>query len=152
FDHCSPIGAMRAIERLIELLGLRRAPGERAVKTINLVGHSMGGAALFFLDEAHWRYAEVTRIAIAPALLLKDETQRAFYTTLGLGIGLVGRLRALEVVDHAVSPAVLDTLADGATQDVKDEHARIYELTPKSVTARTFAAMGVISTYPAPHQ
>ena len=151
FEHCSPIAAMRAIERWLDLLAIRRQPGEPKPKAINLVGHSMGGAALFFLQESNWRHGEVSRLAIAPALLLHDEMHRTFYTTLGLGIGLVGRLRALEVIDHVVSPSVLEVLADGATQQVKDEHARIYDVTPKSVTSRTFVAMGVIRQHPEAH-
>ncbi len=150
--HCNPIGAMRAVESWFELLKLRRQPGERQLKTVNFVGHSMGGAALFFLDETKWRLGEQTRTALAPALLLHDEMHRTFYTTLGLGIGLVGRLRFLEIVDDIVSPAVIDILADGATERVKAEHTRIYAETPKSVTARTFAAMGVIDQHPEPRQ
>jgi pimeloyl-ACP methyl ester carboxylesterase len=151
FDHCSPIGAMRAIERWVAILGLRRRPGESNFKTINFVGHSMGGAALYFLNETQYGVGEQTRIAIAPALLLHDEAHRAFYTTLGLGIGLVGRVRALEIIEHAVAPTVVETLADGATNYVKEEHARVYRVTPRSVTARTFAAMGVISEHPVAH-
>lgn len=152
FGRCSPIGAMHAAERWFSLLGLRRQPGERHLKTVNFVGHSMGGAALFFLREEDWRLGEMTRLALAPALLLHDDMHRAFYTTLGLGIGLVGRIRALEVVESLVKPGVLDALTDGATQPVIDEHARIYESTPRSITARTFAAMGVIQEHPTPHK
>ncbi|HVO43963.1 MAG TPA: alpha/beta hydrolase [Aggregatilineales bacterium] len=151
FEHCSPIGAMRAIERWLDVLKLRREPGERHFRTINFVGHSMGGAALFFLNETRFGLGEQTRTAIAPALLLRDEAHRAFYTTLGLGIGLVGRLRALDVIDHALAPTVLEVLTDGATDYVRDEHGHVYEATPKSVTARTFAAMGVITEYPQAH-
>ncbi len=149
-NQCNPIAAMRAVERWLDLLRLRRQAGDRHSKVVTFVGHSMGGAALFFLDETQWGVGEQTRLAIAPALLLHDETHRAFYTTLGLGIGLVGRLRLLEVIDDLVSPTVLEILTDGATQAVKDEHGRIYATTPKSVTARTFAAMGVIDEHPQP--
>src|SRR5258708_30259926 len=143
-NQCNPIAAMRAVEHWLDLLRLRRQVGEGHSKVVNFVGHSMGAAALFFLNETKWNIGEQTRLAIAPALLLHDETHRAFYTTLGLGIGLVGRLRLLEVIDDLVSPSILEILADGATQAVKDEHPRVYEITPKSVTARTFAAMGMI--------
>jgi hypothetical protein len=149
---CNPVAAMRAIERWLDLLKLRRQPGERKLKTVNFVGHSMGGAALFFLDESRWVVGEQTRTAVSPALLLHDETHRAFYTALGLGIGLVGRLRFLEIIDSFVSPSIVEVLADGATQYVKDEHARIYAETPKSITARTFAAMGVIEAHPPAHR
>jgi pimeloyl-ACP methyl ester carboxylesterase len=152
YHVCNPIAAMRSIERWLELLHLRRQAGERKLKTVNFVGHSMGGAALFFLDEPQWRLGEQTRTAIAPALLLHDDTHRAFYTTLGLGIGLVGRLRILDFIDDLVSPSILEVLAEGATQRVKDEHARVYDETPKSITARTFAAMGIIDEHPPAHR
>src|SRR5205814_1302362 len=109
----------------------------------------MGGAALFFLDVTKWGVAEQTRTAIAPALLLHDDLHRAFYTTLGLGIGLVGRLRFLEGIGDLVSPQMIQVLAEGATEVVKQEHARIYAVTPKLITARTFAAMGIIEEHPA---
>ncbi len=151
FHECNPAGAMLVIEHWFDLLNLRRQPGDPRPKTINFVGHSMGGAALFFLNEARYRMGEQTRLAIAPALLLEDEGRRAFYTTLGLGIGLVGRLQFLEVIDRVVSPRVIDILCEGATEAVKEEHTRVYAATPKSVTARTFAAMGVIHDYPQAH-
>jgi pimeloyl-ACP methyl ester carboxylesterase len=148
FAHCSPIAAMRAVERWVELLGLRRQRGDPTPKTVTFVGHSMGGAALFFAEEANWRLGELTRLAIAPALLLHDEVHRAFYTTLGLGIALVGRLQFLETIEGIVSPRILDVLTAGASDAVIDEHRRIYETTPRSVTARTFAAMGTIKQHP----
>jgi len=149
---CGPNAAMRAAERWFDLLNLRRPLGALQAKTVNWIGHSMGGAALFFIDEAHWRLGEMTRTALAPALLIHDETHRTFYTALGLGIGLVGRIHALEVIDQVVSPNILDVLAEGATALVKAEHARIYDTTPKGVTARTFAAMGTITDHPQPHR
>lgn len=148
YDECSPVGAMRALENWFAILKLRRQLGDPKPKTVNFVGHSMGGAALFFLNEADWRMGEQTRTALAPALLLHDEIGRNFFTTLGLGIGLVGRLQFLETVERLVSPLVLDTLTDGASQAVKDEHGRIYQATLRSVTARTLAAMGTIKDHP----
>jgi pimeloyl-ACP methyl ester carboxylesterase len=148
FEECSPPGAMFAIERWFDLLGLKR----ESPCVYNFVGHSMGGAALFFLNESKWNKSKVTRIAIAPALLLEDQTHRAFFQSLGLGIGLVGRLNILETIERLVSPRVLERLAEGATRAVLDEHMRIYSLAPRSVTARTFAAMGVIKDYPKAHE
>jgi pimeloyl-ACP methyl ester carboxylesterase len=151
FDICNPIAAMKVIERWLEMLKPRRQPGDPRLKTINYVGHSMGGAALFFVDESQYRLGEQTRLAIAPALLLDDQANRTFFTTLGLGIGLVGRLRILEVIDDLISPSVLEALAEGATDFVKEIHANIYENTPKSVTARVLAAMGVLKQHPTAH-
>jgi hypothetical protein len=152
FDRCSPVAAMEVVERWIELLGLRRAPGDPRPKTVNFVGHSMGGAALFFLDESRWRLGEQTRTALAPALLLHDDTHRAFYDTLGLGIGLVGRIGVFEVIEQRIKPRILEVLTDGATDGVRAEHLRVYNTTAHGVIARTLAAMGVIRTHPAPHR
>lgn len=151
YEECSPPGAMRALEAWLDTLKVRRQLGDPRPRTVNFVGHSMGGAALFFLDDARWRLGEQTRTAVAPALLLHDDIGRAFYTTLGLGIGLVGRLQFLEAVERLVSPQVLETLTAGATPRVKEEHRRIYAATPRSVTARTLAAMGTIKDHPMTH-
>jgi pimeloyl-ACP methyl ester carboxylesterase len=150
--QCSPVAAMHAVERWLEVLKLRRQPGDPRLKTINFIGHSMGGAALFFLREAAWRFGETTRLAIAPALLLHDDLHRAFFTALGLGIGLVGRIKGLQILENVVSPQVIETLAEGATEHVKEIHAHIYDDTPRSVTARTFTAMGLITEHPEPHK
>jgi pimeloyl-ACP methyl ester carboxylesterase len=148
FAHCSPIGAMRAAERWIELLGLRTHRGDPTPKTINLIGHSMGGAALFFAQESNWRLGELTRLAIAPALLLHDDVRRTFYTALGRGMDLGGRSPVLERIEDIVSPRIIEVLAAGASQAVIREHHRIFKSTPRSVTARTLAAMGTIKEHP----
>jgi pimeloyl-ACP methyl ester carboxylesterase len=152
YDECSPVAAMKVIEGVIELLAIRRQIGDPRPKTVNFIGHSMGGAALFFIDESRWRLGELTRTAIAPALLLHDDLGRAFFTTLGFGIGLVGRLTFLEAVERLVSPRVLETLTEGASEAVRAEHDRIYKATPRSVTARTLAAMGTIKDHPMPRK
>ncbi len=151
-EQCSPVAAMHALENWFDLLGLRRADGERKPKTINFVGHSMGGAAMFFLRESRWRYAEQTRLALAPALLLHDELHKAFFDTVGLGVGLVARLNFLETIENTISHPMMDTLTEGATQAVQREHIRIYKSTPKAVTARAMAAMGTLHLHPEPHR
>ena len=144
-ETCNPPAAMRAVERLIDLLRIRRQPGDPQPRVIHFVGHSMGGAALFYLNPVFWRVGEETRYAIAPALLLEDDLHRAFYTALGLGIGLINRVRALELVERAVKPNVVDALCAGATDFVRRAHVRQYDETPRGVTARTFAAMGMLN-------
>jgi len=84
----------------------------------------------------------VTRFAVAPALLLEDDTHRAFYQTLGLGIGLLQHLPVLEVVERFVKPSVLRTLASGASNEVKEIHDFQYNDTPRGITGATFMAMG----------
>lgn len=141
-DICNPPAAMQTIQQWIDMVKLRRQPGETTTKVINFVGHSMGGATLFYLDPMQWRYGEVTCYALAPALLLEDEMHRAFYTTLGLGINVVHRMRAFEFVERFVKPTVIRTLCAGASDYVKETHAFQYGVTPRGVTGATFMAMG----------
>ncbi len=150
-EECNPVAAMHAAECWFDLLGLRRATGEPRPKVVNFVGHSMGGAALFFLDESRWRYGEQTRVALAPALLLRDEMHRVFFNTIGFGVGLVARMGFLEEVENVVSWRAIEVLTDGATKAVYDEHIRVYETTAKSVTARAWVAMGVLHQKPQAH-
>ncbi len=148
FAHCSPIGAMRAAERWIELLGLQREHDHPTPQTISLVGHSMGGAALFFAQESNWRPGELTRLAIAPALFLHDDMHRAFCAALSQGIELSGRSQVMATFEGIAEPRFLEVMTAGASQAVVQEHHRIYESTPRSVTARTIAAMGKITEHP----
>src|SRR6185503_12136389 len=69
-DKCDPPANMRAIELWLDALGLRPSRSAENRRPILLVGHSMGGATLFFLNENRWVKGEVGRIALAPALLL----------------------------------------------------------------------------------
>lgn len=141
-DICNPPAAMRTLKKFIDLIKIRRQPGQVGNKVINLVGHSMGGATLFYMNPMQWNYGEVTRFAVAPALLLEDESHRAFYQTLGLGIGILQRLPVLEVVERFVKPSVLRTLASGASEKVKQIHDVQYNETPRGITGATFMAMG----------
>jgi pimeloyl-ACP methyl ester carboxylesterase len=139
---CNPPAAMRALEAWVDVVKIRRQPGERAPKVINFVGHSMGGATLFYLNPINWRFGEETRYALAPALLLHDQMHRRFYTTLGFGIGLVDRIRAFRPIEQAIKPELIDTLCAGSSDYVKQAHHVQYEATERSTTATTFTAMG----------
>jgi pimeloyl-ACP methyl ester carboxylesterase len=150
-DSCNPPAAMRTVQRFVDLLRLRRQPGETRTKVVNFVGHSMGGATLFYLNPMAWNYGEVTRTALAPALLLEDDTHRAFYQTLGLGIGILQRIPALEMLERAVKPSVLRTLASGATDEVKALHGQQYDATPRGITGATLMAMGRLKDYEIAH-
>ena len=151
-EMCNPPAAMRVIEGLIDLLRIRRRPGERDPKVINFVGHSMGGAALFYLNPINWRDGEETRLALAPALLLEDEVKRIFYTTLGLGIGLVNRIHLFEIIERAIKPGVIEALTVGATDFVRRLHADEYQRTPRGTTAATFMAMGLLNNREIPRR
>lgn len=141
-DICNPPAAMRTLKKFIDLIKIRRQPGQQGNKVINLVGHSMGGATLFYLHPMEWNFGEVTRFAVAPAILLEDESHRAFYQTLGLGIGILQHIPVLEVVERFVKPSVLRTLTSGASEAVKKIHDYQYNDTARGVTGATFMAMG----------
>lgn len=146
-DACNPPAAMQVLQLWIDLIKIRRQPGQTQQKVIHLIGHSMGAAMLFYLNPILWNFGEVTRLALAPALLLEDESYRLFYTTLGVGIGILQRLPILEIVERFIKPGMLSVLAAGASNFVKDLHSRQYSATPRGVTGATFMAMGRLNNY-----
>jgi pimeloyl-ACP methyl ester carboxylesterase len=151
-EDCNPPAAMKVIEKWIDFLKIRRLPGDPNPKVINFVGHSMGGAALFYLDPMRWRYGEETRYSLAPALLLDDELHRAFFTTLGIGISIVNRIRAFELIERAIKPNMIETLCSGASEFVKQAHSLQYDQTPRGITASTFTAMGLLANREIPRK
>ncbi len=141
-DSCNPPAAMHTLQDWVELMHLRRQPGQRERKVLNFVGHSMGGATLFYMDPLRWNFGESTRYALAPALLLEDDMHRAFYSTLGFGIGILQRLPVLEIVERFVKPTVVNTLCAGSSELVKELHRQQYDETARGITGATFLAMG----------
>lgn len=151
-ESCCPPAAMTTLEKLVNLLKLRRQPGQTRPKVINFVGHSMGGAALFYLNPINWRIGEETRYAVAPALLLNDSLHKAFYTTLGVGIGLVDRLRIFEPIERLIKPNMIDVLCGGSSEFVRDTHSVQYDETPRGITSSTFQAMGLLQNREIAHK
>lgn len=143
-EQCNPPAAMRTLQRFVDLMKLRRQSGDPKPKVINFVGHSMGGATLFYLNPILWNYGEVTRYGVAPALLLEDEVHQIFYATLGMGINILQRLPMLEFIERAIEPRMIDVLCNGASEFVKHEHDRQYKDTPRGTTGATFRAMGLL--------
>ncbi len=144
-EACDPVANVAAVERWIELLGLRSSRrAARRWRIITLVGHSMSGAALFHLDEPGWRQYEVARLAIAPALLVNDTLRKSFYKALGLGIWAGSTVDMLGWLKTRLAPSIVETLIGAASQAVKTEHVRTFNSTPKGVLAQTFFAMGVV--------
>lgn len=150
-ESCCPPSAMSTLQRLIDALRIRRQPGDPQRKVINFVGHSMGGAALFYLNPLRWDMGEETRYAIAPALLLNDSTHRAFFNAMGLGISIVDRLRIFEPIENIVKPNMVNTVCEGSTLFVKDIHSRQYDETPRGTTSATFRAMGLLQNWEIAH-
>ena len=140
---CDPAADMAAVERWIEILGLRSSQrATRRLRVVTLVGHSMSGAALFYLDEARWRPHEVGRVAVAPALLINDGMRKSFYKALGVGIWAGSATETLGWLKTRLAPSIVEMLIGAASQVVKAEHVRLFNTTPKGVLAQTFFAMG----------
>ena len=137
-DQCSPQANMRALEKWLSTLKLL---GSRREYPTVFVGHSMGGATLFYLNERLWSGRTVGRYAVAPALLLNDLTKKSFYRTLGAGI-FAGNLLSLDKLQNQFAPFVINQLIAGASKAVQAEHKRIFKKTHKQTIARTFDAMG----------
>ncbi len=143
-SQCDPPALMEALRRWLALLQLR-APAGGHVRPFIFVGHSMGGAALFFMEPADWLPGELGRIATAPALLMNDRARQRFYRTLGAGIRFSGWSDlANRVAEDIIAPRVIEALAGGASEAVRAEHHRIFRETPEGVIARTFEAMGLL--------
>lgn len=147
--HCDPPAVMAAVEAWLELIGLRIPAGDGRgkvpVRPVVLVGHSMGGAALFFASEDAWHPDELGRIAAAPALLLNDRMRQRFYRALGTGIQLSGWNDFTDrLTTSLIAPRIIDTLTQWGSRAVRAEHYRIYRETPERVVARTCAAMGLL--------
>jgi pimeloyl-ACP methyl ester carboxylesterase len=140
---CDPAADMAAVERWIRLLGLRSSPrATRRLRIITLVGHSMSGAALFYLNESRWREHEVGRLALAPALLINDTMRKSFYKALGVGIWAGSAADTLGWLKTRLAPSIVEMLIGEASRAVKAEHVRMFNETPKGVLAQTFFAMG----------
>lgn len=138
--QCNPEGCMRAVEKWIETMRLRGRAGMKRVFTF--VGHSMGGAALFYMDDRKWPENGYARCAVAPALLCNDTLRQGFYIGLGLGIGVGLQYALLAKLKEKLAPWLIKELIGGASEAVKAEHLRIFEKTSKGTLAQTFYALG----------
>jgi pimeloyl-ACP methyl ester carboxylesterase len=152
-EDCDPSANMIAIQRWIDLLGLRSSTrATRRLRVITLVGHSMSGATLFYLNESQWREYEVARLAIAPALLVNDSLRKSFYKALGVGIWAGSTGDMLGWLKTKLAPSIVEMLIGEASRAVKAEHTRIFNTTPNGVLAQTFFAMGAVPRQVKPRQ
>ncbi len=151
-DSCCPPSAMSTVERWVNTLKIRRQPGDSNRKTINFVGHSMGGAALFYLNPMQWDIGEETRYALSPALLLNDTVHRAFFNAMGIGISIVDKLRIFESVENLIKPNMVNAVCEGSSNFVKQAHTAQYDETPRATTSATFRAMGLLHNWEIAHK
>ncbi len=146
-EHCSPAGLMTAVERWMNAINLWPTSPEREKRPFYLfVGHSMGGAALFYKTEVGWHNEAYGLYALAPALLCNDTQRQTFYKTLGMGI----RLPSFTAVKNMLAPRIIDILAAGSSAAVKEEHLNVFSQTPFGTLAQTFYVMG--ATYSKPQR
>jgi len=143
---CGPHGTMQAVERWLDLLKIHRSGPQRQIFTF--VGHSMSGAALFHKEIRGWEENRYNLLALAPAMLHKDTVKKAFYRTMGRGIGTGLQYKFLDRFKDRLAMPIIEILAANASRFVKKEHARIFERTAKGTLARTFFALGLAAETP----
>jgi len=152
-EACDPAANMATIEHWIKLLGLRSSPrAAHRLRVVTLVGHSMSGATLFYLNESRLRRDEVARLAIAPALLVNDALRKSFYKALGVSIWAGSTGDMLGWLKARLAPSVVKMLIGASSRAVKAEHVRIFNATSNGVLAQTLFAMGAIPRQVKPHR
>jgi pimeloyl-ACP methyl ester carboxylesterase len=141
-DQCGPAAIMQSIIHWVNLLGLRSSPRARQRRrVITFVGHSMGGAALFYFDASQqdWHKNEVSRFAVAPALLIENGLRQEFYRTLGVAPNLD---RAVDEPRTQRMSRVVERLTRGASDLTRAEHMRVLEVSSKGTLIQTLYGMG----------
>jgi pimeloyl-ACP methyl ester carboxylesterase len=139
-EQCHPSAVMQTVIDWIELLGLRSsARARRRRRVITFVGHSMGGAALFYMAEQGWHENEFARCAVAPALLVQDDVRQDFYHALGVGSW---DKKPVDEFKSSLDPRVVLELLGAVDETTRTEHLRVFETTPRGILAQTFYSMG----------
>lgn len=138
--QCHPEACMRAVEKWIETMRLKGREGTK--RTFTFVGHSMGGAALFYMNDKDWAEDRQARCAVAPALLCNDALRQGFYVSLGVSIGAGLQYSLLDRLKERLAPWLIKEMISGASEAVKAEHLRIFGKTSKGTLAQTFFALG----------
>lgn len=138
-ERCDPYAVMKVVTYWVEMLGLRSSDRARQRrKVITFVGHSMGGAALFYLQEQGWHENEFARCAVAPTLLVDHDLRQGFYRALGVN---TWTKKPMEELKAWLTPRVLENLLGAVGETACAEHLRVFESTPKGTLAQTFYAM-----------
>ena len=144
-EQCDPYAMIQSVVYWVHMLGLRSsARARRRRRVITFVGHSMGGAALFYLEKETWHPNEFARCAVAPALLINEELRQEFYQALGIGLRADRSVDALERIKSRLTARVVENLLGDASDLTLAEHLSVFEQMPKSMLAQTFYAMGIV--------
>ena len=141
-EKCSPQGCIGAVELWLKLMGLRRK------RPTVFVGHSMGGASLFYKPARGWKRGEYALCALAPALLQRDSIRKGFYQSLGLSIWAGAVMELLDRLEELIAPFFIQELIQNASERVKKIHLREFTSTPNGTLAQTFYALGIAPEVP----
>ncbi|RLC79739.1 MAG: hypothetical protein DRI61_07265 [Chloroflexi bacterium] len=141
-DKCSPKGCIAAVELWLRLMGLRRN------RPTIFVGHSMGGASLFYKPATGWKRGEYALCALAPALLHRDAIRKGFYQSLGIGIWAGAVMELVDKMQELIAPLFIQELIQDASKTVKKIHLREFSRTPNGTLAQTFFALGAAPEVP----
>jgi pimeloyl-ACP methyl ester carboxylesterase len=143
-EQCDPHAVMQSVVYWAHMLGLRSSErARRRRRVITFVGHSTGGAALFYFPEQDWHDNEYARCAVAPALLIDAHLREGFYQALGVGLWTGKSAEALEKIKLRLTPRVVENLVDGASNVTRAEHLVTFEQMSQGTLAQTFYAIGV---------
>jgi pimeloyl-ACP methyl ester carboxylesterase len=146
-EHCDPSAVMKAVSHWVEMLGLRSSSrARRRRKVITFIGHSLGGAALFYFPERDWFENEYARCAVAPALLIDDQLRQAFYQALAVDSWVD---KPVDELKAWLKPGVIENFLGSADETVRAEHLRVFETTSRGTLAQTFYAIGAAAEGPA---
>lgn len=113
-DTCNPPAAMLTLQRWIDLIKIRRQPGTPRQKVINLIGHSMGGATLFYMNPILSDQYEATPRGITGATFmamgrLKNYEIARDFSTMKVMLGhrdpLVGLINMMDLLQKMEFPA-----------------------------------------------
>ena len=145
-DQCDPAAIMKSVVHWIEFLGLRSsARARQRRKVVTFVGHSVGGAALFYLQEQGWHENEYARCAVAPALLIGDQIREHFFSALDVDS------RPNKPIDEQKAwpkREVLENLLGMADEAIRAQHLAVYEATPRGILAQSFSAIASAAAKP----
>lgn len=144
-NKVDPPATMAALERWLAVIGLhRQVPVERR-RPFVFVGHSMGGATLFYASRKYWEKIELGRIALAPSLWMNDPSRQRLYRTMGAAVK-IGRWNEFTdwVAENVFVPRVIESLTGNSSKQVQAEHQRMYRETPEKVVSNVLAALGAL--------
>jgi pimeloyl-ACP methyl ester carboxylesterase len=135
-EQCSPSAVMQSVVRWVDMLGLRSSPrAQRRRRVITFVGHSTGGAALFYFGPK-WRSNEFSRCAVAPTLLVEQEIRQQFYRALGLAAG---------EEKPRLTPRVLERMIGDVCDVTREEQLDVFKTTPMGTLTQSLYALTTLS-------